>query len=54
MVVWSEIVIVGYLLGPLAGGAVTQALGFSWLVLLSALAGVLVLAVIARARRVPV
>jgi len=32
MVVWSEIRIVGYLLGPVAGGAVTQALGFSWLV----------------------
>ena len=54
MVVWSEIVIVGYLLGQLAGGAVTQALGFSCLVLVSAFAGVLALAVIARARRVPV
>jgi MFS family permease len=53
MVVWSEIGIVGYLLGPVAGGAVAQALGFSWLVLVPAVAGVLVLAVIARARRVP-
>jgi MFS family permease len=53
MVVWSEIGIVGYLLGPVAGGTVTQALGFSWLVLVPAIGGVLVLAVIARAGRAP-
>jgi hypothetical protein len=53
MVVWSEIGIVGYLLGPVAGGAVTQALGFSHLALVPAVAGVGVLAVIALARRAP-
>ena len=53
MVVWSEIGIVGYLLGPVAGGAVTQAVGYSWLVLVPAVAGVVVLAVIAHARGVP-
>jgi len=53
MVVWSEIGIIGYLLGPLAGGAVTQTLGFAWLVLVPAAAGGVVLAVIAHARRTP-
>jgi hypothetical protein len=41
------------LLGPLAGGAVTQTLGFAWLVLVPAAAGGVVLAVIAHARRTP-
>lgn len=31
MVVWSQLAIVGYLLGPLAGGAIATWLGFAWL-----------------------
>ena len=46
MVVWSQLGIVGYLLGPLAGGGITQALGFAalGLVPLAAAAAVLLLA----------
>jgi MFS family permease len=31
MLVWSQIGILGYVAGPLAGGAVSQAFGFAWL-----------------------
>jgi MFS family permease len=44
MVVWSQIGIAGYLLGPLLGGAVAQALGYSALGLLPLAAGLGVLA----------
>jgi MFS family permease len=39
MIVWSEIGIAGYLVGPLAGGAVADVLGFGWLWLVPAVAG---------------
>ena len=43
MVVWSQVGIVGYLLGPLAGGAVAQGLGFAALGLVPLVGGVVVL-----------
>ena len=45
MIVWSQIGIAGYLIGPLAGGAVAQGLSFAWigLVPLAAAIGVAVL-----------
>lgn len=43
MVVWSQIGIAGYLVGPLLGGAVADALGFAYLGLVPAAAGLLVL-----------
>jgi MFS family permease len=51
MVVWSQIGIVGYLLGPVAGGAVTQVLGFAALGLAPASAAAVLLAVFVSARR---
>jgi predicted MFS family arabinose efflux permease len=39
MVVWSQLGIIGYLLGPLAGGGATQALGFGGLGLVPLAAG---------------
>jgi MFS family permease len=51
MVVWSELGIIGYLAGPLAGGPAVQALGFSFLGVVPAAAGFAVLGVIAFARR---
>jgi MFS family permease len=50
LVVWSQLGIVGYLLGPLAGGAVAQGLGFATIGLVPAAAAVLVLATYSRAR----
>ena len=50
MVVWSEIGIVGYLVGPLAGGLVTQGLGFGMLVIVPLVAAVGTLGVLAVAR----
>jgi MFS family permease len=47
MVLWSQLGIVGYLAGPLLGGAVAQALGF-WAVGLVPLAGAILLLVVAR------
>jgi MFS family permease len=47
MVLWSQLGIVGYLAGPLLGGAVAQALGF-WAVGLVPLAGAILLLAIAR------
>lgn len=43
MVVWSQIGIAGYLVGPLLGGAVADGLGFAYLGLVPAAAGLLVL-----------
>jgi MFS family permease len=51
MVVWSQLGIVGYLLGPLAGGVVAQGLGFTAIGLVPAAAAVLVLGTYAMARR---
>ncbi|HEY2935025.1 MAG TPA: MFS transporter [Gaiellaceae bacterium] len=51
MVVWSQIGIVGYLLGPVAGGAVTQSLGYGVLGLVPASAAAVLLAVFVSARR---
>jgi MFS family permease len=39
MVVWSQIGIVGYLLGPLLGGALAQTAGYEALGLIPAAAG---------------
>jgi MFS family permease len=44
MVVWSQVGIVGYLIGPLLGGAVAEGLGFSAVGLVPAAAGLVVLA----------
>jgi MFS family permease len=44
MVVWSQLGMVGYLLGPLLGGAVAEGLGFSAVGLVPAAAGLAVLA----------
>ena len=46
MVVWSQIGIVGYLLGPLAGGLVADGPGYAYLGLVPAVAGILVLALL--------
>jgi len=53
MVVWSQIGIVGYLLGPLAGGIVADSLGYAFVGTVSAVAGLLVLALL-RTPRSPV
>jgi MFS family permease len=50
MVVWSQIGIVGYLLGPLAGGIVADSLGHAFVGTVSAVAGLLVVAVLRTAR----
>ena len=51
MVVWSQIGIAGYLIGPLLGGAVVQAWGFSFLFLVPVAAGLVVLLMLRRARQ---
>jgi MFS family permease len=50
MVVWSQIGIVGYLLGPLAGGIVADSLGYAFVGTVSAVAGLLVVALLRRPR----
>jgi MFS family permease len=50
MIVWSQIGIVGYLLGPLAGGAVAEGLSFAWIGIVPILAAA-ALAVLALALR---
>jgi MFS family permease len=52
MVVWSQVGIVGYLLGPLAGGIVADSLGYAFVGTVSAVAGLLVLALL-RSPRIP-
>jgi MFS family permease len=46
MVVWSQIGIIGYLLGPLAGGLLAAGPGYAFVGLAPAAAGVVVLALI--------
>ena len=46
MVVWSQIGIVGYLLGPLAGGIVADRLSYEFVGMVSAAAGLLLLALL--------
>ena len=53
MVVWSQLGILGYLLGPLAGGAVVQGLGFAAIGLVPAAAAAIVLMTYTRARSAP-
>jgi MFS family permease len=53
MVVWSQIGILGYLLGPLAGGIVADSLGYTFVGTVSAAAGLLVMALL-RTHRSPV
>jgi MFS family permease len=43
MVVWSQIGIIGYLLGPLAGGIVADGLGYGFVGIVAAVAGLLVM-----------
>jgi MFS family permease len=50
MVIWSQIGIAGYLLGPLLGGITAERLGFAYLGLVPALAGTVVLALIVTSR----
>jgi MFS family permease len=51
MVVWSQIGILGYLLGPLAGGVVAEAGGYGYVWLVPAAAGLLVVALSRRQAR---
>lgn len=53
MVVWSQIGIVGYLIGPLLGGAVAEGLGYSAIGLVPAAGGLAVLVVLAASRTAP-
>ena len=46
MVVWSQIGIIGYLLGPLAGGLLAEGPGYAFVGLAPAAAGLVVLALI--------
>lgn len=52
MIVWSQIGIAGYLIGPLAGGAVAEGLSFAWIgiVPLAAAAGLAALVLALRGR----
>jgi MFS family permease len=50
MVVWSQIGIIGYLLGPLAGGLVADTVGYAFIGTVSAVAGLLVVALLRTAR----
>jgi hypothetical protein len=43
MVVWSQIGIIGYLLGPLTGGIVAEGAGYGYVWLVPAMAALLVL-----------
>jgi predicted MFS family arabinose efflux permease len=44
MVVWSQVGMIGYLIGPLLGGLVAEALGFGAIGVVPGAAGVVVLA----------
>jgi MFS family permease len=50
MVIWSQLGIVGYLLGPLAGGAVAEYFGFGGLGLVPVVGGAVVLALLVHRR----
>ena len=52
MVVWSQVGIVGYLVGPLAGGLVAETLGFGWIGLVPLVAGLVVVALLPRSATV--
>lgn len=54
MVVWSQVGIIGYLLGPLAGGVVADGFGYAAVGLVPAGAGLVVLALLRSARSEPV
>jgi MFS family permease len=49
MVVWSQIGIIGYLLGPLAGGIVADGLGYGFVGIVAAVAGLLVMGLLSTA-----
>ena len=51
MVVWSQVGIIGYLLGPLAGGIVAEGPGFAYVGLVPAAAGLTVVACVLFERR---
>jgi MFS family permease len=51
MVVWSQLGLLGYMAGPLAGGAVAAGLGYGWLVLVPLVAAVPVAVAFSRSRR---
>jgi MFS family permease len=53
MVVWSQVGIVGYLLGPLAGGVVADGAGYAAVGLVPAAAGVPVVFLLLRRRSAP-
>jgi MFS family permease len=46
MVVWSQIGIIGYLLGPLVGGVVADGIGYGFIGVVPAVAGLLVIALL--------
>jgi MFS family permease len=48
MVVWSQVGIIGYLLGPMAGGFVAEGAGYAFVGLVPAAAGLVVLALLRR------
>lgn len=50
MVVWSQVGIAGYLVGPLLGGVVAEGLGFAYVGLVPAVAGLVVLALLLSSR----
>jgi hypothetical protein len=52
MVVWSQVGIVGYLLGPLVGGVIAEGFGFAFVGLVPAAAGLATLALLRRSARV--
>jgi MFS family permease len=45
MVIWSQLGIIGYLIGPLAGGGVAETIGYAWLGVVPAAAGLGVVAI---------
>src|ERR671911_2614212 len=51
MVVWSQVGIIGYLLGPLAGGIVAEAAGYALVGAVPAAAGILVVVLLHHHRR---
>jgi MFS family permease len=53
MVVWSQVGIVGYLVGPLAGGAVAELAGFAWVGVVPLAAAAALIALVVRTGRAP-
>jgi MFS family permease len=54
MVVWSQVGIIGYLLGPLAGGAIADGPGYAYVGLVPAAAGLLVVGMLYGRRSPPI